>query len=76
MSEQDFEFAYAHGPHTEAPPVPGRIEENTSRGRPPVAWRCDVCGYRMLAMDHHGVPLPLERGPRGEVLPVFCRPYS
>lgn len=41
-------------------------------GRPPISWRCDVCGYHMLAMDHRGQPLPLERGPRGDLLPVFC----
>jgi DNA-directed RNA polymerase subunit RPC12/RpoP len=62
--EQDFEFACVHGPS----------EPNVDAGRPveAISWRCDVCGYHMLAMDHRGNALPLERGPRGELLPVFC----
>jgi hypothetical protein len=62
--EQDFEFACVHGPS----------DPNVDAGRPveAISWRCDVCGYHMLAMDHRGNALPLERGPRGELLPVFC----
>jgi hypothetical protein len=76
MSERDFEFACVHGEVAEAAaPVPGRMDDEeglAAQGRPAISWRCDVCSYRMLAMDHRGAPLPLERGPRGEVLPVFC----
>lgn len=43
-----------------------------SRLPPEQAWRCDVCQYHMLAMDHCGRPLPLERGANGVLLPVMC----
>lgn len=36
------------------------------------AWRCNHCGYLMLAMNQHGVPIPLDADAYGDPLPLTC----
>ncbi|KAG8348685.1 hypothetical protein TRVL_00467 [Trypanosoma vivax] len=37
-----------------------------------ISWKCGMCGYHVLAMDHEGNPLPLSESSFGEVLPMSC----
>jgi hypothetical protein len=75
LERQDFEFQCVNGPTSrtmEQSRIPGVEDSLVNNRRAPVSWKCELCGYHMLAMDHRGVPLPLGRGPRDELLPVYC----
>ncbi|CBH18382.1 uncharacterized protein TEOVI_000717700 [Trypanosoma equiperdum] len=37
-----------------------------------ISWKCGLCGYYVLAMDHNGNPLELTNSPSGEPLPMSC----
>ncbi|KEG13610.1 hypothetical protein DQ04_00901120 [Trypanosoma grayi] len=37
-----------------------------------ISWKCGMCGYHVLAMDHEGKPLPLSVSSFGQVLPMSC----